>query len=93
MLCKPFSASLLTYAPPQASVGPAPPPPHVLSKAIYIALSLIKPTSTHAEATQTLLGWPKLAAWMESIAEKIKPCRCAPDESFHPVQTLSLIHI
>jgi hypothetical protein len=24
---------------------------------------------------------------MESIAEKIKPCRCAPDESFHPVQT------
>ena len=86
MSCDAVRASISAHATPQASVEPAP-PPHVLSKAMYIALSLIKPTSTHAEATQTLLGWPKLAAWMESIAEKIKPCRCAPDESFHSVQT------
>ena len=74
MLCKPFSASLLTYASPQASVEPVPPPLHILSKANDVAVSLIKPTSTCAEAAQTLLRWPKLAAWMESVAKKIESC-------------------
>ena len=86
MSCDALSTSSTTHAPPQASVEPAPPPPHVPSKGDKVPLSLIKPTSTHAEAAQTLLGWPQLTAWMESVAEKIKPRRRAPDEPFYSVQ-------
>ena len=86
MSCHALSTSISAHPTPQASVEPTPPPQHVLSKANHVALSLIKPTSTHAEAAQTLLGWPKLAAWMESVAEKVKPRRRAPDEPLHAVQ-------
>jgi hypothetical protein len=54
MSCDALSTSSSAHPTPQASVEPAPPPPHVLSKANDIALSLVKPTSTHAEAAQTL---------------------------------------
>ena len=86
MSCDALSTSSSAHPTPQASMEPTPPPQHVPSKANDVALSLIKPTSTHAEAAQTLFGWPKLTAWMESVAEKVEPCRRAPDEPFYPVQ-------
>ena len=86
MSCYAFSTSCSTNPTPQASVEPAPPPLYVPSKGDKVPFSLIKPTRTHAEATQTLLGWPQLTAWMESVAEKIKPRRRASDEPFYPVQ-------
>ena len=86
MSCDALSTSSSAHPTPQASVEPAPPPLHVPSKGDKVAFSLNKPTSTHAEAAQTLCGWPKLAAWMESVAEKVKPRRRAPDEPLHAVQ-------
>ena len=67
-----FDSSFSTHASPQAPMKPTPPPLHVLPKPNDVGLSLVKPTSTHAEATQALLGWPKLAAWVETVAEEIK---------------------
>ena len=66
---------------------PTPPTLYVPSKGNKIPFSLIKPTRTHAEATQTLLGRPQLTAWVESVAEKIKPFRRAPDKALYPVQS------
>ena len=86
MSCDAFSTSSSAHAPPQASVEPAPPTLYVPSKGNKVPFSLIKPTSTHAEATQTLLRWPKLAAWVESVAEKVEPARGATDKALHPVQ-------
>jgi hypothetical protein len=86
MSCDAIDTSRTAHPTPQASVEPTPPPQHVLSKTKHVALSLVKPTSTHAKATQTLLGWPQLTAWMELVAEKVKPRRRAPDEPLHAVQ-------
>ena len=55
MSCDALSTSSSAHPTPQASVEPAPPPLHVPSKGDKVAFSLIKPTSTHAEAAQTLL--------------------------------------
>ena len=64
---------------------PTPPTLYVPSKGNKVPFSLIKPTRTHAEATQTLLRWPNRAAWMQPVAENVEPARGATDRALHPV--------
>ena len=70
----------------EAAPVPTLPTHHVLPKAVPVALSLMKPASPFAQATQTLGGRPKPRPRTNPVAKEIKPLRGAPDESFHAVQ-------
>ena len=78
--------SLSADQPIQAPVKPVPPTRNVPPKAIYIALSLVKPAGTLAKTAQALPGWPKLTAGVELKAEKIKTVGGLANESFGAVQ-------
>jgi hypothetical protein len=70
----------------EATKVPALPTQHVLPKALPVALSLIKPASTNAHATQPLGGRPKPRPRTDLVPEKIKTLGCATYEALHPVK-------
>ena len=67
------------------SPEPTPPAGHDPPKPIDVGLSLIKPAGTLAQAALAFVGWPKGAAGMELIAEKIKTTGQLSDEAFFGV--------
>ena len=82
MLPAAFGASCRAHCPANDSVQAAPvptlPTQDVLSKAVSVTLSLMKPTSTLTQATQTFSGRPKPRPRTDPVAEKIKTHgRCA----------------
>ena len=70
----------------EAAPVPTLPTHHVLPKAVPVALSLMKPASPFAQATQTLGGRPKPRPRTDPVAEKIKTLGGAPNETLHPVK-------
>ena len=70
----------------EAAEVPTPPTQDDLKKALPVALSLIKPASTNAHATQPLGGRPKPRPRTDPVAEKIKTLGGAPYEALDAVQ-------
>ena len=65
----------------EAAEVPTLPTQDVLPKAVPVALSLMKPTSTFAKATQPLGGRPQPRPRTDPVAEKIETPRSAPNEA------------
>ncbi len=80
-----FNASSPANHSVEAAEVPTPPTQDDLKKALPVALSLIKPASTNAHATQPLGGRPKPRPRTDPVAEKIKTLRGAPNQSLHAV--------
>ncbi len=81
-----FDASFPADHSVEAAKVPTPPTQHVLPKALPVALSLIKLTSTLTQATQPLGGRPKPRPRTDLVAKKIKTLGRAPYEALHPVK-------
>jgi len=86
---KPLDSSYASFPaddPVEAAKVPPPPTQDVPPKATGVALSLIKPASPFAKATQPLGGRPKPRPRTDPVAEKIKTLGRAPDETLHAVK-------
>jgi hypothetical protein len=70
----------------EAAEVPTPPTQDDLKKALRVALSLIKPASTFAHATQPLGGRPKPRPRTDPVPEKIKTLGCATYEALDAVK-------
>ena len=86
MLPAAFGASFPADDSVQAAPVPTLPAQDVLSKAVSVTFSLMKPTSTFTQATQALGGRPKPRPRTDPVAEKIKSLSGAPNEALYAVK-------